>query len=129
MCFTARKVPAVIVVILSYIVILLGVAMITECIVFQYQKTVFNSSTSKADQIAKFATSSFGVLIGFSAIALLTGICGATCFAKKCAENRAWTIIYGFILVVIWIVFVLMGIILTAVSVNGPDVIQAFCDG
>ena len=36
MCFTARKVPAVIVVILSVITILLGIAMIAECIVFQY---------------------------------------------------------------------------------------------
>ena len=129
MCFATRRAPACLVVILSVIVILLGIAMIAECIVFQYQKTVFNSNESKSDQVAKFATSSFGVLIGFSALALLTGICGVTCLAKKCAENRAWTFIYGFLLVLIWIVFALMGIILTAVSVNGPEVIQAFCDG
>jgi hypothetical protein len=123
MCFTTRKLPACIVVIFSVIVILLGIAMIAECIVFQYQKTVFNSSSSKTDQVAKFATSSFGVLLGFSALAVLAGICGVTCLAKKCIDNRAWTFIYGFLLVIIWIVFTLMGIILTAVSVNGPEVI------
>ena len=53
----------------------------------------------------------------------MSGICGVTCLAKKCIENRAWTFIYGFSLVLIWIVIAIMGIILTAVSVNGPEVI------
>ena len=117
------------VVILSVLVILLGLAMIAECIVFQYKQTVFNQGDTKTDQVKKFATSSFGVLIGFSGLAVLTGICGVTCLAKKCTENRAWTFIYGFSLVFVWIVIAIMGIILTAVSFNGPDVIQAFCDG
>ena len=69
------------------------------------------------------------MLIGFSGLAVLAGICGVTCLAKKCIENRAWTFIYGFLLVLIWIVFAIMGIILTSVSFNGPEVIQAFCDG
>jgi len=29
----------------------------------------------------------------------------------------------------IWLVVAIIGIILTAISFNGPDVIQAFCDG
>jgi len=49
--------------------------------------------------------------------------------AKKCVENRAWTFIFGFILLFIWLVVAIIGIILTAISFNGPDVIQAFCDG
>jgi len=86
-------------------------------------KTVFNSAENTADNVQKFATNSFIVLISFAGLAILAGTCGVTCLCKSCVANRTWTFLFGFILVIIWIVFIVMGIILTAVSFNGPDVL------
>jgi hypothetical protein len=130
MCFADRKKPALIVTILSVIVILCGIVMVVESIIFATQDDVLSADMgSISNSMGNFKTASMASLLAFSLLAIATGISGTTCGCKPCARgNICWPIIFGSLLLIVWIVTIIVGIVVTVVSFSGPDVLQTFCD-
>lgn len=130
MCFQERKKPAVIVTVLSVLVILLGILMVIESIIYFTKGSILTTDLGTIkEKVKTFHSSTFGVLIAFSASAILTGACGASCLAKPCKENRAYPIIYGILLFIVWVIILVIGIVVTAISFSSPTAIQSFCTG
>jgi len=117
--------------ILSVIVILCGFAMLVETVIFANQDDVLSADMGEvSDQMSQFKSLSLGSLLVFSLLAIFTGIAGSTCGCKPCAKgNICWPIIYGILLLLVWSVTLIIGSIITAVAVTGPETIQGFCDG
>ena len=131
MCFEDRKKPALIVTILSVIVILCGVVMTIESIVFATQDDALSADLGSVSQsMGDFKNASMASLLIFSLLTIVTGIAGATCGCKPCAKGSiCWPIIYGTLLLIVWLVTLIIGAIITGVSVSGPEALQTFCDG
>ena len=123
MCFQDRKTGAIIVAILSVLVMLLGVAMIIECIVFSSRTTVLNANLGDFKEANDFASTIFYILILVSIVAVFMGGCGLTCLAKPCVKSRFWVITFGITLVMVWVVFVVIGAVVAAVATNGPETV------
>lgn len=130
MCFADRKKPALTVTILSVIVILCGIVMVVESIIFATQDDVLSADMgSISNSMGNFKTASMASLLAFSLLAVATGISGTTCGCKPCVRgNICWPIIFGSLLLIVWIVTIIVGIVVTVVSFSGPDVLQTFCD-
>jgi hypothetical protein len=67
--------------------------------------------------------------MAFSCSAILVGACGVGCFCKPCKEKIALPIIYGIFLFFVWVIILVIGIVVTAVSFFSPEAIQSFCTG
>ena len=129
MCFKERKKPAVIVTVLSVIVILLGILMVIESAIYHTKGSILTTDLGTLTTAVKsFKNSTFGVLIAFSCSAILVGACGVGCFLKPCKEKIALPIIYGIFLFFVWVIILVIGIVVTAISFSSPDAIQMFCD-
>lgn len=130
MCFEDRKKPALIVTILSVIVILCGFVMVVESVVFATQDDVLSADLgSISHSMGNFKNASMAALLIFSLLAIGTGIAGATCGCKPCARgNICWPIIFGSLLLIVWLVTLIIGAIITTVSFTGPETLQSFCD-
>lgn len=113
---------------LSIIVIMCGIVMLVNSIVFAARQ---GDSMSSVNEAAKtFSRGIVAALLVFSIWALGVGISGLMCFCKWCREGGCcWAVIYGCVLFIAWIFFIIMGSIVTGISMSGPETIQAFCDG
>jgi hypothetical protein len=130
MCFKERKKPAVIVTVLSVIVIILGIIMIIESAIYYTAGSILTTDLgSITAQVKTFHTSTFAILMAFSCSALIAGILGSGCLCKPCVNNLALPIVYGITLFLVWIVILIVGIIITAVSFTSPTELQNFCSG
>jgi hypothetical protein len=130
MCFKERKKPALIVTILSVIVILLGILMVIEsAIYFTHGSIITADLGTLKEKVKTFHSSTFGVLMAFSCSAILVGACGVGCFCKPCKEKIALPIIYGIFLFFVWVIILVIGIVVTAISFSSPEAIQSFCTG
>lgn len=70
------------------------------------------------------------MLLTFSLIALFVGIAGTTCGCAPCATgNRVYPVLFGIPLMMVWLVFLIMGSVVTGVSTTSQDTLQEFCDG
>lgn len=130
MCFEDRKKPALIVTILSAIIILCGLIMVVESIIFAAQDDVLSADLGTvSEQAANFKNLSYGTLLAFSFMAIITGLAGTTCGCKPCAKgNICCPILFGIALFFVWLITLIVGSIITAVSFSGPEQIQTFCD-
>jgi len=130
MCFESRKKPALIVTILSTIIILAGLVMVVESIVFASGANVLDADLGQVtEQAHKFKSLSYGSLLAFSFLAIITGIAGTTCGCKPCrGGNICWPIMFGISLFFVWLITLIIGSIITGVSMSGPEQIQKFCD-
>ena len=88
-----------------------------------------NADFGSFTQLNSFSTITFYVLICISVLAILIGVCGLSCLCRPCVVSRGWTVIFGLTILWIWITFSIFGFIITAISTNGPETMQAFCDG
>lgn len=131
MCFKERKTPALIVTILSVFIALCGIAMIIETIIFVLSSNIFDADLGTlSDAAAKFKTVSYAILLAFACLAFITGILGTTCGCKPCAKGSiCWPVWFGLSLFLVWIITLIIGAILTAISFSGVDQLQAFCSG
>jgi len=128
MCFKDRKKPALFVTIFSVIVILCGAIMAVQSVIYVRQDDIASADVS--DGLEGYKNISFGFLFAFSMLAFVTGIAGTTCACKPCAEGSiCWPIMYGVPLFFVWLVTLILGGMITTVSVVGPEQIQGFCDG
>ena len=132
MCFRDRKVPAILVTMLSVILVLIGVLILIQALVYEFRSSVLNTDlgswqdiTSKVDT---FRHSTFGVLIAGSAVTMLIGCFGAMCLCKPCSRVYC-SVIFGSILLVCWVLFGVIGAVITFFSAAGPKQMDAFCRG
>ena len=130
MCFKERKKPAMILTILSVIVILLGILMVIESAIYFTAGSILTTDLGTlTDKVKSFHSSTFGVLMAFACSAILVGAFGAGCFCKPCKEKIALPILYGIFLFFVWVIILVIGIVVTAVSFSSPEAIQSFCTG
>jgi len=75
----------------------------------------------------------FGSLITFSVIAIFTGIFGMSCVCKPCRTDttctRIYIVVYGAVLTLVWLVYMIIGGTLVGTAHGLPTVIQDVCDG
>ena len=122
MCFNDRKTPAMFVSILSAFVILFGILMVILSAIYYTKGSILTTDIGElTKQVKTFHTSTFGVLMGFSCTAVLVGACGISCFCKPCKEKLAFPIIYGIILTAVWIIILVVGVVVTAVSFSTSE--------
>jgi hypothetical protein len=131
MCFKDRKKPALIITILSVFVVLCGVTMIVESIIFALQDDIMTADLGTISQAAgKFKTVVYAILLGFACLALVTGIIGTTCGCKPCAKGSiCYPVWFGILLFFVWIVTLIVGAIICAISFTGETQLQQFCKG
>lgn len=67
--------------------------------------------------------------MAFSISAIVIGAFGAGCLCKPCKKTLALPIIYGIILFFVWVIILVIGIVVTAISYSSPEAIQSFCTG
>ena len=129
MCFRNRKTGATIVTLMSILVVVISAALIVETIVFQSSTSVLNSDFSHFTEPREFSTKTFYTLIFVSIFTILLGCCGLCCLCRPCMASRAWTVTYGLILMLVMLIFLVFGFLILVVSTNGPETLQAYCDG
>lgn len=130
MCFTERRIPALIITIFSVIVIICGIIMIIQSCIYQITNSILTQDLGEyTSTVINFKNASFGVLVSFSATAVILGTFGTCCLCRPFKSSIIFPICYGFTLFGVWIVVLILGITLTAVSTSGQSVIQGFCDG
>ena len=116
-CFADRKKPALIVTILSVFVFISGIIMLIESAYYLTNGDIFKADFGNLTSgLQKFRSVTGALLISFACAALIIGGLGATCGCKRCVENRCYTVWYGIVLFIIWVVFLLVGIALTGIS-------------
>ena len=130
MCFKSRKQPALALTILSVLIFCIGIAISALAIRFAVGDSFFTIKTLKGDiaevDVDKFKNVSFGILLGAGIVAFATGFFG---FFFTCCKSKSFAVIYGIFLSFTWIIILVLGCIVTAVSVGAPSELQAFCDG
>jgi hypothetical protein len=67
--------------------------------------------------------------MAFSCSAIIVGAFGAGCLCKPCANSIALPVIYGIFLFFIWIIILIVGLVVTGISVTSPSTLQSFCEG
>jgi hypothetical protein len=82
------------------------------------------------ETVNEFKNVSMAVLLGFSGMTILIGFAGMTCLCKPCLNNGVcWAVLYGIAVFVLWIVMLVVGAIVTGVSLIGTSQIESFCKG
>ena len=78
-----------------------------------------------------FKNVSFGILVGAGGVAFLTGFFGFFLASKCCAgsKGRSFAVVYGIFLSFTWIIIIVLGAIVTAVSYGSAAQISGFCTG
>lgn len=129
MCFRNRKTGAVIVTIVASLVVILSAALMIETVVFQSSTSFLNSDFSNFKEPKEFSTKTFYTLIFASIFTVLLGCFGLCCLCRPCVRSRAWTVIYGLTLMLVLLIFLVFGFLTLVISTNGPETLQAYCDG
>jgi hypothetical protein len=120
------------IVILSLLTILLGSAMIVESLIFQdssVQEIKPPNLSTDFESSKTYTSLLFYLVVVLATIAIMIGICGLTCLAKPCSKSLGFIRIFGICITMSWLLFIVFGFIIVAVSTNGPETVQAFCDG
>ena len=130
MCWNKRKPYAISVSVFSGIILCLGIVVFALAIQLQVAKSYFtiqNIDGNAADINVEYLRNwGFGILVSFGFIAFVTGIYG---LFFVCCSNRCYAIIFGTFLGVSWVVVLVVGALLTAVSQQSQASIQEFCEG
>jgi cation transporter-like permease len=70
--------------------------------------------------VDKFKNISFGILLGAGCIAFATGFFG---FFLTCCKKKCYAVIYGIFLSFTWVIILILGCIVTAVSYGSQSAI------
>ena len=121
MCLSIKE-SRIAMAVLSAIIVCIGIAISALAIHFALGDSFFTIKTLNGDiadfDVEKFKNVSFGVLLGAGIVAFATGFFG---FFFTCAKSKAYTIIYGTFLTFTWMIILVLGCIVTAVSVGAPS--------
>jgi hypothetical protein len=133
MCFHERKTPAKIVTCVSGIVVMCGIVMLVNTIVFAAgtSESLMDADLGDVTETAKkFRNGSLATLLVFSIVAILTGLAGTLCLCKGpwSSGHIGWPIGYGIVLFFVWVVTLVMGSIVLAVSTTSSNSIHEFCE-
>ena len=111
-------------------VFICGIVIAALAIRFAVGDSFFTVKTLQGDisdvDIDRFKNISFGILLGAGCIAFLTGFFG---FFFTCCKKKCYAVIFGIFLSFTWIIIIVLGCIVTAVSYGSQSAIQSFCDG
>lgn len=129
MCFKNRKTLACIVTVFSILIALGGVVLLIESIVFETKGSLVTANLgSITSSVAMFRNGTFIAMLVASIVAILLGILGSLCLLKFCERNSCCLSVgYGTIMFFVWIIFIVVGAILTAFAFLSPDQVQSLC--
>ena len=75
-----------------------------------------------------FRSATFAVILIFAIVSLLVGAFGLSFNCKPCRKSPcAFAAVYGVSIFLVWIVFIIVGSVITGVSNVAPDDIGKFC--
>jgi hypothetical protein len=128
MCFKQRRVPAIIVSILSILVAILGLIMLIESIVYQTKPSILTAELGDLDgPVFAFRIGTFVAMIIAALLAICVGCFGSCCTFKPCIKHRGYSICFGLTITLIWIIFIVVGGVMTSISEMGPKQIDLIC--
>jgi hypothetical protein len=108
----------------------IGIVISALAIRFAVGDSFFTVKTLQGDisdvEVDKFKNISFGILLGAGIIAFSTGFFG---FFFTCCKSKSFAVIYGIFLSFTWIIILVLGCIVTAVSVGSQSTLESFCEG
>lgn len=123
-CFKTRKTPAIALSVLSALVFICGVVIAALAIRFAVGDSFFTVKTLQGDisdiNVDRFKNISFGILLGAGCIAFATGFFG---FFLTLCNRRCYAVIYGIFLSFTWVIILVLGCIVTAVSYGSQSAI------
>jgi len=67
--------------------------------------------------------SAYGVIIYFSSIAIIFGTFGSCCLCRPFSSFRCFAVIYGLVMLLLWIVFTAIGLTITAFAASAPNLV------
>lgn len=123
MCFSDRKKPVCCIMILSALGAICGIIMIAFAFVFTNQDVVKQMEKQNAD-IEDGRKLVFAGLVAFAIFTTLVSVMG---FCTKCCKSWCFNIIFGTLLLPIWIVVVVIGAGALLISVAAEDKITEEC--
>lgn len=130
MCFTEKKVPALIVGIGSGIVLIMGIVMIILAIMFNSGATDASSVLNyvkDTENLEKYRTRAFKFVLIGAIIALASGILG---LLMVCCHKKIWyRILNGCVVSIAAILLFIYGIVIWAVSATDEEDIRNWCAG
>lgn len=133
--FKTRNRWALVVIILSAVVAIGGIVMVGLSVKFYTSEDEFWSADmgDMNEEMDSIRNGVFGALLVFSIVAVIVGGFGMSCLCGPCKPDatcaRAWPITYGIILSVVWIVYFVVGGIVTGMATQLPEAIQQSCGG
>ena len=130
MClWSERKVPALIVSGLSLVVVLCGFLLLVESIIFNTRKSILTTDLGEGfEGIQALRIVVFGVILVASVVTIMLGSLGVGCVCKPC-NNRCCPFMYGTMLTLVWLVFVIVGGIVTGLGTAAPEAFDQVCVG
>lgn len=127
MCYENRWKPVLILTTLSVVVLLCGLVLFIESLIFYFSPSIVNSKFEMPDT-QLFVQQVFQALLGTSIAAILLGVLGTQCNRRPCKDYLVLLIFYGIALLVVWMTILVCGVLLTAFASSGPDVIAGYCN-
>jgi hypothetical protein len=132
MCFKNRRYPSILVTVLSVFLILFGIVIMAQAIIYETRSSVLNTDLGTYKDISikvkTFRQATFALLVVGAIATMVTGCAGTMCVCKPC--KPIWcSMIFGTVLMGCMVLFLVVGSIITGLSMAGPKHIDAFCQG
>lgn len=131
-----RKCWALIVTVLSVIVCICSIIMVALSLNFYNKEDDIWSADmgERTDDAKNIKSMIFASLLVFSLVGIVVGAAGMTCGCGPCCKPqgtcyRLWPVLYGCILFFVWLIYMIVGGIVTGISTAAPENLQKFCDG
>lgn len=69
--------------------------------------------------------------MAFSILAIIIGLAGLTCGMEKCRndECKCSTYLFGISLMIVWLVYLVVGIVIAGTSATAQEGLNDFCEG
>ena len=116
MCVSNRKVPTVVVTILSTVILLLSLVMIILSIRFNTK-----GITTNLGEFDEYANNAFLVLLFSSLIAMVSGLCGISLY---CCKPRIFPVIFGCLMLPAATVVFLFGFSISTISNTSEETLH-----
>lgn len=109
----------------------MGLIMLVESVIYETSSSVMTADFGGVSSyISIFRKGTFTTLLIGSLATILIGALGTCCNCKTCKNNSCcWAVFYGSVLFFLWMIFLVVGSLITGLSAAGPKHIEGFCNG
>lgn len=115
---------------LSALLIVLGLILAVMSFQFNSKDTIINADLGDlTEYVSKFRQFTFALILLGSLVAIITGVLGTMCTCGRCKKNRCYVIFWGISLSLVWVIFIVVGLLIIGNAKGAPEVIEGMCEG